>query len=820
MLKKILFFSLLVLISSGLSAQTGNYFLSHYSPPHERIDFRSHDMVQDSQGEIYFASKAGVLEFDGYNWKLIPMPGAAYTLVVQGTEVLVGGITGGGKLSAKRQSPRTYQISSEIPGIFSGVLHGSKAYFCSEDQLVVYSLASQLVETTLTNTPASGKFLGAFNLGETVVVRSELQGLLKIKDSTLLPLDFVHQDLIFSIASPSQKSYLIGTQSNRIFILRDSVLMEVVLQEPGFLARNLLVDGVWASENVLALGTLRGGVIFINVLTGATEEIVDYASGLPDNEVFSLMTDRNEGVWAAHEYGFTRIAPSIPFRSFDTYAGLQGNLLCAQSFQDKLYVGTTLGLFLLTPTGAGNPIKTFEFQKIKSIQGKVTQLLEINKSLLAGGASGLFEVQGANAKPVVKDPVRHVRLSSAMNQVLVSTMAGVVKTFDPLPKGWKETHLLDTLKTIVSDIFEDNLENVWLCGTTAIFKIETVDNQIADIIKYPVQNPTQDEILGLAFGNDVYVVSSGQFKRFTGSGFEKYDSLSGGRRYFSSAGNFWFYDGAKWRTVERKFQSMKLEWLGIFSSLRYVASDNISGGLWVITDKNQLYRFGSPSDSTEVLYPLFLREVKGKEIKLTQEVLVEQSEGAFSFEFIRPAYIGVHATQYRYMVKGLGTQWSAWASTNNIVPFSYLPAGTYQLAVQSKDVLGLVSNIEQVSFQVLPPYWKRWWFYALEFLVFSFLVSISIRLSRSDKRYQFLSQVLTMLTVIMLIQFIQTAIYSLISIYSLIGIKSSPVVEFLIQVSIALLVFPVEMLARKAMQKVSINKYPIQKMFNVGEGKN
>ena len=77
-----------------------------------------------------------------------------------------------------------------------------------------------------------------------------------------------------------------------------------------------------------------------------------------------------------------------------------------------------------------------------------------------------------------------------------------------------------------------------------------------------------------------------------------------------------------------------------------------------------------------------------------------------------------------------------------------------------------------------------------------------------------------MLTVIMLIQFIQTAIYSLISIYSLIGIKSSPVVEFLIQVSIALLVFPVEMLARKAMQKVSINKYPIQKMFNVGEGKN
>jgi ligand-binding sensor domain-containing protein len=820
MLKKILFFSLLVLISSGLSAQTGNYFLSHYSPPDERIDFRSHDMVQDSQGEIYFASKAGVLEFDGHNWKLIPMPGAAYTLLVQGTEVLVGGITGGGKLSAKRQSPRTYQIVSEIQGIFSGVLHDGKAYFCSEDQLVVYSLATQLVESTLSSTSASGRFLGVFNLGEEVVVRAEKQGLLKVKDSTLVEIDFVHRNLIFSVLSPSRKSFLIGTQGNRVFILSDSVLKEVVLQEPGFLARNILIDGVWASENVLALGTLRGGVIFINVLTGATEEIVDYASGLPDNEVFSLMTDRNEGVWAAHEYGFTRIAPSIPFRSFDTYAGLQGNLLCAQSFQDKLYVGTTLGLFLLTTNKVNDPTM-YEYQKVKSIQGKVNQLIEINESLFAGGVSGLFEVQGVNAKPVVKDPVRYVKIVSALNQILVSTMEGHVKTFDPLVKGWKETHLLDTLNSNVNHIFEDKLENVWLCGTTSIFKVETVENEITDIVNYPVQNPTQDEILGLAFGNDVYVVSSGQFKRFTGSGFEKYDSLSGGRRYFSSAGNFWFYDGAKWRTVERKFQSIKLEWLGIFSSLRYLAPDKISGGLWAITDNNQLYRFtGNSSDSTEVLYPLFLREVKGKEIKLTQEVLVEQSEGAFSFEFIRPAYIGVHATQYRYMVKGLGTQWSAWSSTNNVVPFSYLPAGTYQLAVQSKDVLGVVSNIEQVSFRVLPPYWKRWWFYALEFVVFSFLVSLSIRLSRSDKRYQFLSQVLTMLTVIMLIQFIQTAIYSLISIYSLIGIKSSPVVEFLIQVSIALLVFPVEMLARKAMQKVSINKYPIQKMFNDGEGKN
>jgi hypothetical protein len=87
---------LLVIIWSDLSAQSGNYFLSHYSPPDEQIDFRSHDMVQDGHGEIYFANKAGVLEFDGLNWNLVSVPGAVYTLVVNESEVLLGGLTGAG----------------------------------------------------------------------------------------------------------------------------------------------------------------------------------------------------------------------------------------------------------------------------------------------------------------------------------------------------------------------------------------------------------------------------------------------------------------------------------------------------------------------------------------------------------------------------------------------------------------------------------------------------------------------------------------------------------------------------------------------------
>lgn len=825
--------SLLVIIWSDLKAQTGNYFLSHYSPPDESIDFRSRDMAQDSHGEIYFTNKAGVLEFDGFNWNVISVPGAVYTLVAHGNKVLIGGLTGAGSLNEKIQSPRSYEMFSDAPDIFSSTHSNNKAFFCSENEVIIFSFASHQVDTTIRVNSTTGKFLGVFNLGEEVVVRTEYLGLFKIQNNVLSPFDFDLDNIIFSIASPSKKTFLIGTEDNRIYTLTGQELKEIVPDQPDFLSHNMLADGVWVSDQVLAIGTMRGGVIFINVLTGATEAIIDYANGLPDNEVFGLMKDRNDGVWVAHDYGFTRIATNLPFRSFHHYPGLKGNLLCVKSFQDNIYVGTSLGLFMLVQKDPGlsesmrkelkksryktsihNPVsarglQSFEYQRVNPIEGKVTQLLEIDGTLISYGASGVFAVNDLTAKSIVEEPVRNVHQSKALNQVFVSTFNNQVRTYIPSKAEWQETHLLDSINNYINYMFEDKLENIWLCGNTNIYKVETVDNQITDLINYPIQNPTHDETLGLALGSEVYVVSSGQFKRFDGSGFVKYDSLSGRQRYFASAGNFWFNDGTKWRTADRKLQSMKLEWLGIFPGLRYLSPDSKSNNLWAITNKNELYQFNNAqADSSETLYPLYLREVRGNEIKLANQVEIDQSEGAFSFKFIRPDYTGAHATQYRYMVKGLSTKWSSWSASNNLINFSYLPTGAYQLMVQSKDALGTESEVEQIAFEVLPPYWQRWWFYALEFVVFSFFVALTIRLAKSNTRYRYLSQLLTILTIVMLIQFIQTTVNSLIS------IKSSPVMDFFIQVSIALVIFPVEIVARNTMQRIVQKKHAAQSLVN------
>jgi hypothetical protein len=152
-------------------------------------------------------------------------------------------------------------------------------------------------------------------------------------------------------------------------------------------------------------------------------------------------------------------------------------------------------------------------------------------------------------------------------------------------------------------------------------------------------------------------------------------------------------------------------------------------------------------------------------------------------------------------LQGLNSDWSEWSNRNYDIDFPYLPPGTYTLQYQSKDIFGKVTEMDPVKIEVLPPYWKRPWFYALEFAVFMSLVFLSFRLSN---RYSLISRLLSLLSIIILIEFIQTAAGSTFT------TNSGPVVDFLIQVCVAFLILPVEGFLRKFMLK-SIEKKAVAK---------
>lgn len=870
-------------------AQNGNYFLSHYAPQQDNIDHFSFDIAQDEKGIVFFANKAGVLQFDGRNWVLVPTPGPVYTLAVSNNHVFIGGLAGFGKLATQNDGLVYENLSGNHPtalNIYESLAINGQVYFLSHESLFIIDANTGNLINTISRENTS--FSGIFEIQGQIYLQTEEDELLQLKGQALTKsqLNPSAGQIIFSTAKPGLKGTLIGTTSNQVFVYNNNELSELVLKDQVYLQSNVLVGGVILNETMVALGTLRGGVIFIDRKTGETQEIINYYTGLPDNEVYAMLGDQNTGVWVAHDYGFTRIAPFLPFRSFSHYPGLEGNLLCAHSIGESIYVGTTLGLFKLvrddvyaeetyyvtkrsrvsatapveeqaaeaakssrdkarrglfgrkkkqpdtvqepkaaTAAAVTEPVTTkekrtrkvlkslqYRYKRVEGIAGKVTNLITIDGQLYAAGLSGVFRIGDLSAAAVTNEPVRSVFLSPSLNQLFISTYNEEVKSYRNNGKSWQETHLLDTLQEYVSYMFEDKLQNLWLCSRAATLKVEMIDGEITNIDRVPYLRPSIDETVGLAVGSDVYVVNAGEFQLYdvANNRFVKYDSLPGTRKYFASEGAFWFNDGHRWRTIDQRLtRSMQLEWLGLFQDIRYLTPAEDGKSLWVISAGNELYRFSPELTAEHKDYPLFLREVRGPQTKLTrvQRLQVEEEEGSLTFEFIQPDYFGGQAIEYRYLVSGLTDTWSDWSPSNNVIPFPYLPSGEYEITVQAKNLFGKINELEKIYFSVLPPYWKRPWFYGAEVAFLSMLVLLSVRLSVSNSRLRPVSGVLSLLTVIIFIQLVQTSVYSLIS------IQSSPVIEFLIQVFIAMLVLPLETRLRRLMQNASQGKYDLARIL-------
>ena len=871
-------------VSRILDAQPGHYFLSHYKPGNDNISNVSYDIHQSRSGILYFANQKGVLQFDGRNWNLVQLRGAVYTLTSSSDDqIFAGGTSGFGRIGLNGQNHLAYlPLSDSLPNaknIFVSLAQDSVIYFLNEQSLFQFDMAKAKASVILSAEPSDGSFTGLFQLTSGTYVSTETGGLKKLLNRSLQNVDIdglQQKQLIFSELSPDGKKDLIATDDNRFFIkIKGVPLREFKPRDSLYLTTSVVVNATWVNDRMVAIGTLRGGVVFVDVESDDTYEISNYYAGLPDNEIYAVYTDRHKGVWVAHDYGFSRIAPFLPFRTYNHYKGLQGNLLCVLSNADQVYVGTTLGLFRLsreeiyedevysvtktitstTPgrikqtevvqdrkkskpglfgifkkkkemdeisaeiqrTAAKTTKKTIKqtktrrvlkgieylYKPVEGITGKVDQLVMVEKKLICSGVGGVFEVTGLQSTPISPEPIRTVFYSKNLRQLLLCTYDDQIQSFQSGEKTWKSVEFPDTLSTYADYMFEDNLQNLWICGHDRAIKIGIEDREILDAETIPLPHSSVDRTVGLAYGDEVYLTQNGEFYHYASfkNEFVRYDSLPGPKRYFASSGVFWFFDGHKWRTVDKKKQgSIKTEWLSLFPDIRFLTPDQPGKSLWVITSSNELYRFSGDQDQlNENLNPLFLKEVRNQQVKIAPQNSwkVDESESAMTLEFIQPEYVGEQAVEYRYMVHGLHTQWSDWSTINNVINFTFLPPGEYRVLIQSKDLFDKITELNSIHFDVVPPYWKRPWFYALEFLFFGSLVVLSLRLNVSSSRYRYLSRFLSALTVVMLIQFIQTIASANIS------LKSTPVADFFIQVFIALLVLPVEEFLRNRMVKAA-----------------
>ncbi|MFT4736727.1 MAG: ligand-binding sensor domain-containing protein [Cyclobacteriaceae bacterium] len=906
-----IFLATLFLFLAFLSvAQEGDYFVSHFSPTFNQKEQTYFDLIFTDTDELVAANRAGIVTFDGEDWSLIKTPSAPLSISLDSTmHMYVACADDFGRIVVVDGQQRFQSLANDQNhGLTLKSLHHKGAiYFLQGFALHQYDPLTGDLKTFQVDS-------GEVELNQLLVFEDFLwletsAGAYYLNDSlTAGPNILPDSSSILSYATHQKTSQLaFASSSGAVYMYYDQ------FQKVEALDGLAINDMAWISEDLLAVSTLSEGIFFYSLSTKTITGQTNSSNGLLDNEIFAVATDGSSGLWIANTFGFTRVAPLLPIRSFNHYPGLEGNLTTAAYIDGTWNIATSNGVYYFdqidnykntvyyvpkkkvvvakapvkpqlktTITATGNPkmrarvtnllskrsdevkdtrqvtlqaktsdnkpvlkqlrssiSKVFQpasteggllsrihlqrgqdkkieyerrvkktlvstqylYKKLPDVTEKIKQLIPFDGNIIAVTPSGIIEINKSSAEEIFSEPVRYVFHSKGSRTLWISTQIGSVIRLEKIDNVWVEVETLVTTGDIVLSIYEDSKGLLWMAGANELFSVLVTDtiSLIADT--YPLENQFFDNIRITEIKDALYLINTqGIFTVDMESNMlvqdvaimEKVGSIV--KHLTQSNGRPWIHNGDNWTRIEENGSITQFNYLKLFPQMTYI--EQIGEELWLIDDHTSLFKF-TPSENDSIpASQMYFRAISDRRGLLPTSVRnhsLSYEQNSVIVEMARPDYLDLVNVEYQYRMVGLNEKWSEW-STSSRLNFNYLPPGDYKLEVRSRDTFGREQESEPITFKIKPPYWQTTWFSALQVLFFTALVLIASRLNRQkseSKKRVIISNLLTIVTIVMVIELLQNVAESYF------GELGSPVLAFGLDVMVALVIFPVETLLRR-----------------------
>lgn len=897
---QVTFFFFFILLKGISYGQNGDFILSHHAPKHSEIDNINFEIKADNNGIICIANRFGVLKYDGLEWNFYRTQSSALSLAISSDNVVYVGCLGGfGKLDIV---DNTYQYvpllsaDSTSDHFLQTFSVGDLIYFLSDHHIYAYSPKEDKL-----NKLESGDYLNGYLNGGALYINTLEEEVLKVMGTKVEKVD--RGDKLWGIISPSpngENEFAVDL-NGELFVKDDDEFRPHNYNKRLKEADVAITDLEWVNDTLVACSTIESGVFFLHVTDSSYFEITDYHSGLPDNEIHDLYADNNHGVWVAHEFGLTRIAPLFPAYSYTNFPGLEGNLIEAQRIKNDLWINTSLGVYyfsqdtsyrsrvyvqtvkkkqpkkvvkktqptiaeepeeevadsrddtsnkkkgflnglfkkkdranettkteeekgffkkIFTPTEETTTKETsksgdkyeyirrvekvvtgisYQFHHVSGTDGKFRQLLETQDRILATSHTGIYEISKSSAELVINEPIRYAFVVPDSNKLIISTEQGLLKHYELVNDIWVEFSS-QFFEDVILNVYMDQKQGIWLAGTSHIYEGSFTDDAFTILHSYEINNRFYDELSIWEHSDNLYFINS--------QGYFKLDKVNDriikdreleeelGKPHHhlhNEKSRVWIYNGKIWHLLLPDGSINEFQYLGVFPNLKYINYDEKLDRYWLITDDNQLLAYAANHvPELHRSYALFIKRLMGKngEIKVSDQFILAHDQNTLSIELMKPDYIGFLNPEYQYKLEGLNQEWSAWTHAN-LIDYSFLPPGQYQLNVRVRDVLGQIEEATLLDFSVATPYWQQPWFYAVQVLILALIIGITSRLDESKLLNRIIKHGFSILTLVVIIEFMQAVISAFLN------VASTPVIDFLIDAGIAIMVFPLEWVLRK-----------------------
>ncbi len=396
---------------------------------------------------------------------------------------------------------------------------------------------------------------------------------------------------------------------------------------------------------------------------------------------------------------------------------------------------------------------THKFEKIEPVGGKCDVLFTLpdDGGLLAGTHEGLYHIDPGGRASLIREGIHPQHITSYRNQetFLVGASAGMYEVYRS-NGGWKIRRLAaDIEDPVYSMAYDQGSRTLWAGSEDKAYRItfgRGITPHAVHSYSIPTNYSEKYHVKRIA-GTPHLLISSGIYRyQAAKDSFDITDTVlprsdePGEYQYlFSPSGFTLVYQDDKWHmTGEAGGKKDQLvRYLRLFNDLQSVSIT--SQGHLLVVAANQLYRVdlnqGVPRQKS---FEAFFTSVRldGQRQDHRDRLKIDRENTSLEFSVAAPHYIKENTTSYQYRIKGLMNEWSEWSEDPTLRIFTQ--KGEYTVQARARNIWGQVSETNQVSYEVPPPFTETAYFYGMLIVLvaglFFLIIKLHERKLQHDKR--------------------------------------------------------------------------------------
>ncbi len=733
---------LFILTGGGVVGQffsdQGFPYIKNFAPSEYGAHTQNFSVVSDADGMVYVGNFAGVLQFDGTSWRLIPTEnttkvsalalgkdGNVYVGARDEIGVLMPDVSG----RLRFQSLVTEQLHErldfgEVGNIFS---FNNEVHFVARRHIISYD------DDGLEIWDAPNEISGSWHTNGVLYVQIREKGLFEWQNRQLIPAEtgsaFSGAVEIKAMLPYDDTSLLIATGTQGLFLLSRGEVSVLRSEVNDFLISNIVTGGVQLSDGSYALGTIRQGVVVIDA-GGNALQWIDRNAGLRNNFVHAMYTSGGNTLWVALNNGIALVETPAQLSFFNEDAGLEGEVNQSLRFKGKIYAATYQGLYYFDPD-------TYSFKPHRAIASSCWSIMPFGDQLLAATSQGVYLIDNQESVLISDD----FTLSLAIcRHNPTKVYAGGLRSFYTLAKDgsrWVKD-VLGGFNEEISLLHTDAHGNIWggtlngnvfryIPGSSEPFYF-TVDDGLPQNSGNAVFYVDDRVLITNRFGVYAYSDAVNRFEKVKLDG----DLAPGATEWYSiiienEDASLWVNDGDETgiRLLFKEddiYRSSRKPFFPIVNNVIRYAYTDANGITWFGSPDGLIRYNPSVPNKNTTAADILIRQItvnndsvvfagayKGSSDDAFRDVLnFDYENNTLRFDFSMPYFHPSAGNLYQAYLEGFDDSWSDW-STQAFREYTNIPPGRYRFHVRGRNLYENTTGDTSFGFEILKPWYARVW---------------------------------------------------------------------------------------------------------------